>query len=563
MSYGYLPIQSPYIFDNLPLFVIIYCIWLFLLLILLTSVERYNNSWEGLALSIIFGVIFLGFWSILAPNRVNDGLYNAGTVQYIVSKGTLAWNSNIAYHDYPGLHIITTFIAQMIGLDVFNSITIILIAVALVLSSFLYLLFLKFFNNNPFYAVISVISLIQGTWILSRMAFFYSGYLGLTYIVDFLILLNMNEDTPLSRQHGLLVFLLLSGATITHFVTSISFFFILFGVFIEQKFDDRLFSKNINNHYQSSHGLFSLLILCLLLPLVWIISWAQNTRDFIIKSLSSFIDEFITGKPFDYLLTLWVSNLGVSIPLWVNIIHWIWLIGIYIFGTVLGIFGLINMKIMRFFPKRDVGVFVGFILLGITALFVSLRRTEAYRILMYPPLVLVPMLLWFFLNSSVRTKNYALSFLLFLLIVTSFPTFLANNNLITTQAWYSHDFAAPQFLSLSYGKGKDLTIFTGYDTTPPARYILSEGFFIRMKPLETLTDQEHVWQELDNFITRFETSVGQTQQSVLIYSERTKTPFYHTFSIKPDANEWVQLEYRLMNFNEIYDNKYEQLYALQ
>ena len=234
-EYEYHAIQSPYIFgDSLPLFAALYVSWIALLLLLLFS-GREDSIWERAALVCIFGVVFLGFWGIISPNRWNDGLNNIRIVNYITEGGVLEYHHNIGYLSFPGLHVLGSSLCQITGLEDFDAVAVLTTVNAALLSALLYLLFLRTLKRSTV-AAFAAIMVLQGSIMISACTYFYPGYFALTLLVAFLLLINKQEQAlSLWGCHGLVVVILLIGVTVMHFSTSLCFFFILLGIYLVQK----------------------------------------------------------------------------------------------------------------------------------------------------------------------------------------------------------------------------------------------------------------------------------------------------------------------------------------
>ena len=90
----YHPIQAPYIITNPPLFIMIFVTWLILILLLVLSKKNDQVfNWEFVALSMVFGLIFVGFWCFVSPNGSSaDDLYAMGHVHYLLDIGKIPVN---------------------------------------------------------------------------------------------------------------------------------------------------------------------------------------------------------------------------------------------------------------------------------------------------------------------------------------------------------------------------------------------------------------------------------------------------------------------------------------
>ena len=167
LTLEYYDMQSTRIFDNLPLFAGLFCIWLAALLILLFS--RHNkreNEWEKLAFVCVFSAVFIGFWTILTFNLGRgEGIFNDAHVKYLNQFGKIPiGNRVLSYFDFPGLHIIGSFVSQVIGLDPIRSASTILFVQTVLFAALLYVLFRRFISNA------SIASLAPSEWSFSAAA---------------------------------------------------------------------------------------------------------------------------------------------------------------------------------------------------------------------------------------------------------------------------------------------------------------------------------------------------------------------------------------------------------
>ena len=175
LTLEYTSIQSTRIFSNLPFFAILFCVWLAVLFFLLFSRSgKGEHDWEKLALVCIFSAVFLGFWTIITHKGLYDeGIYNAAHVKYMNEVGKIPLgNKVLGYYDFPGLHLIGSFVSQITGLDVISAVSAIVFFQALLLTALLYVLFKRWLNDHPV-APLATLLVIQGNISLDKLNFFH------------------------------------------------------------------------------------------------------------------------------------------------------------------------------------------------------------------------------------------------------------------------------------------------------------------------------------------------------------------------------------------------------
>jgi len=169
----YHQVQAPYIFTNLPLFGLLFFIWLFLILLLaITIIDGQKINWEHMALTIIFSLIFIGFWCFISPNGSSaDDIYAMGHVRYLLDIGRIPVNHPLlAYFDFPGMFNLVAVYSQITNLSIYASRMLFLMFNTGLFFIFLYLLF-SYSLRKKHLAFLGVILLILlGTIITSKMS---------------------------------------------------------------------------------------------------------------------------------------------------------------------------------------------------------------------------------------------------------------------------------------------------------------------------------------------------------------------------------------------------------
>jgi hypothetical protein len=98
-----LPVQTIYMFDNLPLFAALFYFWMLVLLVLLFS--KGEGLWDKLGLCLIFSSVFVGFWTFITPwAGSGDALIHLGELRYIRETGVITPQAHqiFGYLDFSG-----------------------------------------------------------------------------------------------------------------------------------------------------------------------------------------------------------------------------------------------------------------------------------------------------------------------------------------------------------------------------------------------------------------------------------------------------------------------------
>jgi hypothetical protein len=115
----YNSISSQLIFTNLPLFMVIYSVWLIYIVLLLFYIKA---KMARAFLLCLFSLVFLGFWIIAAPlGGTADSPWIMGHVNYILANGNInPSNQYLSYFNFPSLPILGTFLSLSMSINVFS-----------------------------------------------------------------------------------------------------------------------------------------------------------------------------------------------------------------------------------------------------------------------------------------------------------------------------------------------------------------------------------------------------------------------------------------------------------
>jgi len=550
LTLKYQSIQSICIFDNLLLFGILYYTWLALILLALFSSRKSEDriDFEKFILTCLFSVVFLGFWIIITRGAffAVDGAIQTDHIKYVLEVGhTVRNDPNFGYFDFPGLHFLFSGVSLVLGVKVLDIITPLLTFRIIILSTLLYIFYSKILD--AYLAPLATLLTVQGNWMLAKLNFLHPSSFALIFLAIFLVLLTRHEHALFERSDIIVVVIVITVTTITHFVTSISFFFILFGIYLLQKF------SKVNILWRDRW----IITLSLLIPLSWELSLAIGTFSNLIEVFVRSLKEM---KFLEYLSIVARPNIGMEVPLWANTTRLFWLTLIFICGTLLGLANMVKIRKLGWLQKRETGALFGIIILTAVAI-LPLGGVQYYRFLMYGSFFTVPILLRFLTNlgkgkREIFIKVDAVALLIVLFFTLSLPTFLAHNDRINIDTYYPYELSIGGFLGSVYGKGDGVT-------APIVLYYMPNGHFRTEVAWAYVKDKEEAFRSIDNWLQGFLTAKNEVWQHeiVLLFSKRFLIPYERDLGINSTDPYWSQLRCKLQYVNRVYDNQHAQIHT--
>ncbi|MDP2937380.1 MAG: hypothetical protein Q8O86_12915 [Dehalococcoidia bacterium] len=557
----YHPTQSIPAIPNLPRFAALYITWLLLLLLLLLA-GREAPWWEKPALVGIFALVFVGFWLITGPytGLRYDGMGNAAGVSYLSqqAEGRIPLdNPNLNYFNFPGMHLLAFVLVQVTGLGLFQGVTLALAFHLVLLAVLLYILLLNALNR-PSVAALGALLAIQGNIMLARYSF-YPGIWALVFLAMFLIFLHRPGQTLFETwQERFLMLLLLGATTITHLVTATALFFTLAGIYLVRNWHLLRTKTGIGLVSASTLATF------LVIPLSWDIYWATRIFEGVTKVTSGVIADFTEKGLLVYFFNLGASYAGAEVPLWTVIVRAFWWGALFLFGAILGLRNLLNIKGLSRVQQVETGGLVGVIALSTAVTLLSLGGTEFYRFLLYGGFFTVPIILRFLLGLPRNRRRLAVGLAISLFFVLSFPTFLAHNNLVGISGYYPPELQAGNFLKqTSGGQGDSLTIFNEPSESGVLLFSVPEARLITTPQAPELKGRKDFWQAVDRQAKLFKASGTRTGQGAAFFylSQRRVATSELFFRAQPHDPEWKELQDTLAETNKVYENGMVQLYA--
>jgi hypothetical protein len=552
----YQPIQAPYLFDNLPLFGVLFFVWMLLLILLVFSKpdEGKKLTWENMALACVFGLVFLGFWSVITPyGSFSDGIYNMGHVRWLGEEGSIPVGHPIlVYFDFPGMHLLVSGLSQFTGMGVFESRTLFLIFNAVLFSALMYILFVKLIKSNRL-AFLGVLLVIMGSIMLvEKMHIFTPGALGFTLFAGFLLMLNRTESTffGTTASDRLLMLIVFIAVTISYFPTSFLAPLILLGIFAVQM---------IGRGKEARLSLATIALL-LLMVIAWEIYWTWHTFGSLTRFIPGMIENILAGEFVTSAKTVGAANIGGALPLWATITRAFWwaMLGL---STILGLYNILRVRRLSLVDKVVTGGLLGVILLTIIGVFGTKGGGQFTKFLMYAPLFSAPILLVFIYKSGVW-RRWSIALLTILVLALALPTFLSSVNLIRTEAIYSYDCAAGEFMEAnSLEKGENHIVYgLHWESVAWSSYYIPDA--LRRRNTAEGWSAEEIWQGVDELVATFKTmSPWVTKQKVFVATEKETAAYQHLAGIPPDDPKWEELRELLSTTNRIYDNGHVEMYT--
>jgi hypothetical protein len=545
----YSPIESLFIFGhNLPLFSIMFYLWLFLLLLLnFSKVNGTKTDWEKLILVSIASLVFLAFWVIIIPYGRLDFISNSSIVKMIQEAGMIP-AGKATYLDFPGSHLLVLSLSNATGLNILLTANLFMVFNAILFSSLLYLLFNKLLHNSNI-SVFSAILLMLGNQLLSRGYTFWPGIISLDLLLAFMLVLINDEGAFLgSARNYILAFIVLLAITIMYFQASILLPLILIGIYIVQKC-----AKQVSIP-------LSLIVLFIFIPIIWVIYRTIVIFPMLVTYGDSFIKDIANGNFLSWVPFLFKSNVGEAFPLWSNIIRLFWWILIFGAGTILALVKLLRLKHLTNSEKLVTGGLLGVIILTIGTTLATPGGERFIHYLQYAAFFTIPALVAFSVGVDQRPIGYGFRGLVIITVILALPTFLVFNNKIVSDAFHSYDYVPMQFLESTLGNSKDIAVFNPYE--PVSYYIPDIQYAYEMHGLYSETQ---FWQALDEGVGIFLQKVGtatQKEEAVYIMHPQIKLMGRIELGINPNDPRWQQLEQELEDGHaqKIYDNDYVQLW---
>ena len=564
LRYEYHAIESLYIFgNNLPLFGILFYVWLGILLLLLFSKVK-NSEWQRVALVCIFALVVFGFWAINTPTGGHsDEPWNMGHVKYLQETGTIAFAHPIfSYFQFPGLHILAFSISGVCELEIFTTRTLFIVFSSVLFAALSYVLFMKLLKNS--YLSSLAVLLIVGNFVSPRD--FWPGNLGLLLLICILTLLGRSAGRTRTLDMGtsmaLVMIVLFAAFTISYLPGPTCFIFILVGIYLLQSV------------VKKGGVALPIIVLFAVMFLAWEIYFAFT----FFSRLAGYIPALIAGFTTERVgSALTLTN---PAPAWASSIKFFWLALTIGFGAILGIWNLVKARKLEPIEVLETGGLLGVIVFALVSFLATPGFDQGMRALSYFILFTIPIMLRFLsrfgrhdelscqntlfedpggsfngneFHRSVANyrswfKGHVFTLLIILFFVLSLPIFLIRMAPISTNAIYSYECSGGEFIESAYGT-EELYLISDIYTTNIYSYYVPEAHF---QNLPAPRSEEELFPGMNKTVDLFE-NYGN---AIFVLSERFGQPDHHhqPAIVEPTDPRWVEIINRLAQNNKIYDN---------
>jgi hypothetical protein len=559
----YAPVESIYVFHNLPLFGVLYYGWFALILVLLflPGSNRESWNWENVALLIIFALVFSGIWVNLSRGYYHcDTWAYAGRIQNSLQKGYLDDILTGGPVEFPILVLLGCEMSQILGLNIFNTIMVILLVQILLFAILWYSVFVNLLNDGRL-ASFATLMVLSANLICDFAPQFHPRIFVMLYLITCLVLIT--KDKPVitkSASHNLLFLILLMALIMTHLINSYVFLLILLGIYLVQKVS----KSNIIS--------LQLIILTLMGILAYGLFFSPSLTNHTFGHFTLIWETFLHGSFFDPFSMIGISNnIGQVMPLWANItiIFWLLIMGL---GGILGIRNLLRIRRVNGARQIEVGGLVGTTIFACMA-FLSQGLAEASWRFFFFLMPFTTSIVFSFLSTfKARIQRIILVASIILVFIISFPTFLAHNDNVGMHIFLPTETSPEIFLGTHYEeldrpKIRLVTPIAPIWMTP---YYIHDVW--RMvypyvnNPLQTYPDIDELYKTLGYTIKSVKSGFdGQASISLFIYSPRYIFEMEYVAGLASHINvttdiRWQEAMSELAKENLIYNNRPFQIY---
>jgi hypothetical protein len=546
LTLAYHTIESISAIPYFDLFALLYVSWLTILCILMVNVDQSDSA---LMFDVIlFSLVFIGTWLLTqtySPLRY-DGLGNAAAVKYLGQSGSLPPQVDplSSYFAFPGMHIFAGVLWELTGASLITAIRISILS-SLILVSSLTFLFFRFLLKDSRLGAFTVCLLLQGDLIFSRYSF-YPGIWALAFFLSIMLLVCRSRSLLSQRRADQLMFLtLLSGLVLTHMVTTVALSLVLVAILIVY-----IFARLNGTYFIFTKGT---LVVLGLLETAWLLIWAYTwSRPIII--------EVLTYNPLESNFLAYISNiehtyLGPMVPLWAIVLRYTWIAILFGPGTIAGGWFLLRIKRVTWRELISAGGLTGVIVLELIETPLSPGGSEYYRILLYGGFFSLPVFILFLTRLGSRSRRIIMMGLFCAFFLLSFPTFLANNNSVSTSTYYRSELQPMNYLLSNYRESQ-LPLF---DMGAQGQLLFFVPELPSVQPLfpNLISNVSTLWTSIFHFVASFQTS---PHNSLLVSSYRETTNIQDVFGVPSNDKNWNLLRQQLSLSSVVYDDGKLQMY---
>jgi hypothetical protein len=545
------------VFQNLTVFSLLFYAWAVVLFaILLTTHEKSDGGFEGLLLSVVFSIGFVGFW-VLVPGGSpgGDSAMNSAILRDIIDLGRLGdlqdkmVSSNLTYFDFPGLFLLGTTLHTILSLDVFTATKVTTLAEIVLLASLYYTIAWTYLRDQR-WAALAAIWTVEGNVQTGFWPSFFPGNFGALFILMAVLLLLKAAGRTTPRASGALVLMLvMMGATISHSGAPIVLLAILGAVFIIRR--DR------------APGLVSAttLFLALVLPLAWEIYAAMRSLDpNIVRTFRAFLME---SNSLNYVRIIGAANLGEVTPPWVSGLNLFWMVVTVSGGGLIALWRLVKIRSQPDRERIIVATLVGITAISLLFSFLTGGAETVYRIFLYGALFTVLTACSVILVKRHATRRLLQSVVVLALLALSLPTFLVLNRGVVLMRSFAYENRTAEFISASYPRGHDLVLYVHSSTGINLLYDLPGASFVAEAEVAKQVGSEGCLEGQEDVLESFLKRAATGSASLYVrYDDRVLMYYGRYFDVKTVEGPYGALMGKLeANSSKVYDSGETAIYA--
>jgi hypothetical protein len=523
---------------------IVFSLWFGLLLLLAVRAQSHA---ERVFLVSMAAIVLMGFKLMFVPAGGIEGFWHAAHANFLIQEGRIPFGqSNLTYFEFPGVHLTCAALASITGLTVLQVATCVLFIHAALFASLLYLAFARVVKPN--YALIGSLLAIAGGAAYARTSLypFYWALILLTLFV--LLLLPKGQQQSLQTwPQKLIATTVVLALTITHLVTAVATAFILATILLVQHYARRY----------SVQATASTLIFYSVIFFTWLVYVSTNQFSGLAEVFADLSEEGTLNFP----LVIMTANVGARVPPWVTSIRLFWLVVPWSIAGLVLMHNLLRLRRLEA-PDRTLSAgLLGILLLSIAAFVIEPSFSQYHKVLTYGPIFLIPLVMRRIPALSKRTLRIAwLGGAL--LVILSFPTFLAHGDLVSEIRLYEQEARAGEFLSSTAdANGEGPTTFSGRPVRSVLPYWVPEASLISEPFLEQIGGRDEFWKYMDSLTSQFLQSEPELSTSMFLFTDRLRFSYRHWFGIPPTDARWDLLEQSLDSTDRIYDDGFAKVYT--
>lgn len=557
LGYEYRSIQTPYLIDDFPLFTAVFLGWSVLMAIRGASLRNTRaGRWQGLALSALIALVFIGFWVAKCPyGTYADDIYNQGAIDYLNNSGHVRFDHPVfLYFEFPGMHILLSSVSQACGIDVVTARTFFMMGNGVAFTALLYALMLRVLGSPRLSLLCSFMAIAGSVVLIKKLVILTPGGAGSTlFLGTLLLLLPANEGLNANTiSHRLATVVVFAAMVVSYLATSILMVLVCLGVCVISCFLRR-FKTGVD---------WRMIATFVVIVAVWQVNVASRHAGLIGGFMPHMLDSVLSGEVFAFATTLAGANTGAALPWWANVARLFWW-GLLAMGSLLFVVRLCSKKTVEPIQGWLLGGVIGLITLTAVGVISRPGGEQFYRYLLFGPLFCFPALLHYLRRLSFRSIS-AIQVLSLLVLLLAFPTFLTSTPTVSTDAIHETEISAGRFLRRATDDfGSNLTLYAVKNGCAAwSSYFVPNASRVTVpRSVSFGGDEDQLWAEENNLLQTWRDQQGSPSIPVYALSYKGITHFEHLLGVSSSHANWSLLRDNLGMQDYFYENGYVSMYV--